>query len=110
MIMIPSIGRIVHYTLSEQDAQSINRRRDDFEAFRRSVVGQPEQGMPGATGHQAHVGNRAVAGQVFPAVIVRTFGGTAVNLQVFLDGNDTFWGTSRQEGEGEFRWCWPPRV
>lgn len=108
----PSIGRIVHYTLSEQDVQAINRRRDDFEAFRRTTTGPIEPGMPGRTGHQAHVGNRPFAGQVLPAVIVRVFdpSTTTVNLQVLLDGNDTYWATSRTEGEGEFHWAWPPRV
>ncbi|MER6514725.1 hypothetical protein ABT158_48510 [Nonomuraea sp. NPDC001636] len=32
---------------------------------------------------------------VFPAVIVRTSGTAHANLQVHLDGNDTYWVTSR---------------
>ncbi|MFI6909865.1 hypothetical protein ACIBKY_51995 [Nonomuraea sp. NPDC050394] len=107
--MTPSIGRIVHYTLSEQDAQAINRRREDFDAFQRSHAHPHEPGQPGATGHQAHVGNPVVAGLTFPAMIVRVFTSSA-NLQVFLDGNDTYWATSRSEGEGASHWAWPPRV
>ncbi|OKI47225.1 hypothetical protein [Micromonospora sp. CB01531] len=101
--MQPTIGRIVHYTLTEQDAEQINRRRQDF-------ANRP--GGPGHEGFQAHVGNRAEAGQTFPAEVVRTFGGSAVNLQVRLDGTDTYWATSRSEGEpGEQgHWIWPPRV
>ncbi|TMR18530.1 hypothetical protein ETD86_21505 [Nonomuraea turkmeniaca] len=114
MSQMPTIGRIVHYTLGEQDATAINRRRADFEAFRRSLVGPQEPGMPGADGHQAHVGNTTRAGDVYPAVVVRVFpGGTesngVCNLQVLLDGNDTYWATSRTEGDGEFRWSWPAR-
>jgi len=108
--MQPTIGRIVHYTLTEQDAEAINRRRADFAAFQRSHAHPHEPGQPGATGHQAHVGNPAAAGQVFPASVVRTFGGAAVNLQVQLDGTDTYWATSRVEGAEPGQWSWPPRV
>lgn len=97
--MLPTLGRIVHYVLSEADAEAVNRRRDDFDTA-----------TPGHTGLQAHVGNRAEAGQVFPATVVRTFGGDAANLQVSLDGTDTYWATSRQEGDQPGTWCWPPRV
>ncbi|MEU1810934.1 hypothetical protein [Micromonospora aurantiaca (nom. illeg.)] len=76
--MQPTIGRIVHYTLSEHDADAIEARRG------------------GARG----VNNRAEAGQTYPAIVVRTFGGDA-NLQVMLDGPDTYWATSRGEGEPE---------
>jgi hypothetical protein len=87
----PSIGRIVHYTLSQLDADEINRRRTD----------------------SPQAGNHALEGDVCPAVIVRIFGATpesAVNLQVLLDGNDQFWATSRTLGEGPFHWAWPERV
>ncbi|MDT7783903.1 MAG: hypothetical protein QOF58_2322 [Pseudonocardiales bacterium] len=84
----PSIGRIVHYRLSEYDAEAINRRR----------LGFPNDF------------NAAVAGQAYPALVVRTFGGQAANLQVFLDGNDTQWVTSRTPGEDNGQWCWPARV
>lgn len=122
----PTIGRIVHYVLSEQDAQAINKRRTDYDLFRRQFSGPSAPGTSGADGHQAHVGNRAEAGQVYPAMVVRTFGGSAANLQVFLDGNDTYWGTSRSNHEGDTgsthsvntpdisyhggSWHWPPRV
>ena len=101
----PTIGRIVHYTLAETDVDAINRRRADF---------RQRPGGPGNEGFQAHVGNHVQAGDVYPAMVVRVFDPsvTTVNLQVFLDGNDTFWATSRVEGElGEqCKWCWPPRV
>lgn len=108
----PSIGRIVHYRLTEQDAEAITRR-SDFAA-----------NPPGNTGFQAHVGNPVNAGETYPAMIVRTFEGyDNVNLQVFLDGNDSYWATSRPEGkpsdEGDEpnggnippgSWCWPPHI
>jgi len=110
--MKPTIGRIVHYKLNAADAQAINKRRADAKAFQRATDPAAEPGMPGATGHQLHVGNEAEAGQVYPATVVRVFHPetTTANLQVTLDGTDTYWATSRQEGDGEGAWAWPPRA
>lgn len=110
--MKPSIGPIVHYELSTSDAIEINQRRFDAGAFRRGLSYPIESGEPGRTGHIEHTGNGATAGDVFPALIVRTWNETTttVQLQVFLDGNDTYWATSRVEGYGEGQWSWPPRV
>jgi hypothetical protein len=33
--------------------------------------------------------SKAIPGDICPAIVVRTFGGPAVNLQVFLDGGDS---------------------
>ncbi|MFC4146604.1 hypothetical protein ACFO0M_10085 [Micromonospora mangrovi] len=100
--MQPTIGRIVHYTLTTFDAEAVNRRRKDF----------ADQSTPGNTGFVGHVGNRVEAGDTYPAMVVRVFGADAANLQVFLDGNDTYWATSRPEGEAgeQGRWIWPPRA
>lgn len=108
----PTIGRIVHYTLTEQDAASINVRRSDFKAFEAGHKHPHEPGQPAATGHIAHVGNHAEAGQVYPATVVRVFDSSTstANLQVTLDGNDTYWATSRAEGDEPGHWAWPPRV
>ena len=97
--MTPTAGRIVQYVLSEHDATAINAR-------------------------EGRNGNQAVVGQTYPAMVVRTFGGPAVNLQVFLDGEDSFWATSRNEDAGTVdapdvpagtsykggTWHWPERV
>ena len=101
--MQPTIGHIVHYTLAEEDADAINRRRADF-------ANRP--GGPGNEGFAGHVGNHVQAGDTYPAMVVRVFDPsvTTANLQVFLDGNDTYWATSRTEGDGECHWFWPPRV
>jgi hypothetical protein len=104
--MNPTIGRIVHYVLTEQDADAINRRRAD------AIKSRTADAHSGAI---LHNGNTATAGDTCPAMVVRIFpGGTEAsggcNLQVFLDGNDTYWATSRVEGAEPGQWCWPPRV
>jgi hypothetical protein len=96
--MQPSIGRIVHYKLTQADAAAINKRRAD--------VKNPGAGMAS----QIIVGNDAAEGQVCAATVVRTFGGPAANLQVHLDGTDTYWATSRTEGTEPGTWAWPPRT
>lgn len=111
--MIPTVGRIVHYRLSKQDAEQINVRRSDFRAFEAGHKHPHEPGQPAATGHIAHVGNSASAGDIHPMIIVRVWGQTpdsAVNGQVLLDGNDTLWVTSVSRGDAERRWTWPERA
>lgn len=118
-MMIPSIGRMVHYRLSTSDANEINRRRTTGQSIgERSGY---EGGWP--QGAQAHIGNPVHAGDIFPAMIVRLWdqpehpvtATTLVQLQVFLDGNDTYWATSVSQLQPELgdQWpCWfePPRV
>jgi hypothetical protein len=111
----PTIGRIVIYKLGSGDAGLINKRRSDFDAYlgkhARHTV--PEPGDPGATGHVGHVGNRVAEGDEYPAMVVRIFPGNnigTVNLKVQLDGDDTYWATSRIHGESPGEWHWPPHV
>lgn len=102
--MKPTLGRIVLYRLTGDDAEAINRRRADAEG--RMTAIREER-----TGYQVHVGNLAHGGQVYPAVVVRMVDGApAVNLRVLLDGSDTYWATSRAEGDERGQWSWPPRV
>ncbi len=87
--MIPTIGRIVNYALSEQDANTINAQR---------VTGYPVGANP------------VYAGDVFPMMIVRVWGAnpdSAVQGQVFIDGNFTFWATSVTAGDGPRHYTWP---
>ncbi|MEU0084886.1 hypothetical protein [Streptomyces sp. NPDC006274] len=102
----PAVGRIVHYRLSQHDSDAINRRRRDAELARKAG------GADRHTGYVVHVGNSASEGDIYPAVIVRVWNETTitVNVQVLLDGNDTYWATSRAEGDGPGRWSWPERV
>lgn len=104
-----SIGRLVHYALSLDDAAKINGRRTDGAAIQDRIL---EDRWP--IGAQAHIGNRVAPGDVLPAMVVRVLPGDQVNLQVFLDGNDVFWATTRAEaapGRTEpGRWHWPARA
>lgn len=91
MSQTPTIGRLVHYKLSDVDALAINNKRLKDQT----------------------PGNLAWKGDVYPAIIVRTWGehaGVSVQLQVFPDGPDTYWATSRVEGQAEGQWQWPQRV
>lgn len=106
--IVPTIGRVVLYCLSQQDADAINRRRTDGFSIRERMQQEPAAWPAGA---QAHIGNHAYAGDVFPADIVRVWGDqpdSAVNLQVKLDGNDTYWVTSATVSEepvqGRYHW------
>ena len=100
--MTPSIGRIVHYTLTKDDAERITKRRADFAKHRHTEAYTD-------TGYVAHFGNDAHEGDTYPAVIVRVFD-TSVNLKVMLDGSDELWALSHSEGEGPGFWAWPPRA
>lgn len=100
---IPTPGRVVHYKLTDNDAEVINRRRADAKLNYSAAM---------KAGTQIHVGNHVVAGEIYPAIIVRTWGNqpnSAVNLQVLLDGNDNYWATSRQAGVHEGSYGWPVR-
>jgi hypothetical protein len=91
-----TIGRIVHYRLSEQDVQLIDEQHP----------------MTGADGRR-NPRNPVAVGQICPAMVVRIFDpGPYVNLQVFLDGGAgaEYWATSRVEGDEPGQWSWPPRV
>jgi hypothetical protein len=105
------LGLRVLYTLTSDDAEQINRRRGDYDAYRRQatqvLVGEPGSLASGQSGHVGHTGNTASEGDVFPADVVRIFDrkrAGCVNLQVHLDGNDTLWATSRYRGDGPGEW------
>jgi hypothetical protein len=94
--MIPSIGRVVHYTLRDSDLKTIQHNR--------TVSATPYS-----------MGNAAHEGDVFPAMIVRVLDKPAsefsvVQLQVFLDGCDQLWVTSAEQGTGPGKWFQPPTI
>ena len=104
----PSTGRIVHYHLSADDAEDINRRRTPSPTIKTRMA---DGSWP--SGAQAHFGNEAKEGDVYPMLIVRVWGDepmSLVNGQVFLDGNDVLWVTSTQVGEGPSTFSWPTRI
>lgn len=80
-----SAGRIVLYTLNAADADNINH---------------------------THVMKRNPAreGDVYPAIVVRVWTAPCAQLQVFYDGEGTYWATSRTEGDQPGTWHWPPRT
>lgn len=85
MAQVPVIGRIVTYTLTEQDAAAIGA-------------------LPGHS-------NTPRAGDEYPAMIVRVWAGFAsINLQVFYDGDGSYWATSRPEGDKPGSWHWPVTI
>ena len=90
--MIPSVGRIVHLKLSDGCAANINKRR--------------------LMGGGDFIGNTVIGGDVFPMIITKLFTNeptekTAVNGQVFLDGNDLYWATSVLQGTEKGQWHSP---
>lgn len=101
--MTPTIGRIVHYTLTAEDAQKVNKRRQD--AVESDFT---EEG----TGAVIHYGEPVPEYCVFP-MIVTTVDRGIVGGQVFLNGNDTLWVYPVMEAEhpgDPGLWFWPPRV
>jgi hypothetical protein len=104
--MAPTVGRTVLYKLHSGDVEQITQHRRKVEDAARNAAksaGADDVVHPIS-------GNLVIEGEQYPAVVVRTFGGTTVNLQVSLDGNDTYWVASRSEGDGPGFWSWPPRA
>lgn len=98
----PTIGRIVLYKLSAQDAEATNKRRKDF-------ADNNMEGCP--AGAQSHVGNLVGEGEILPMIIVSVLPGSEeqiINGKVFLDSNDTLWVTSVAKGEDYGNWDWMP--
>ncbi len=114
---IPTIGRLVHYRLSATDAEQIMRRRTDENSIAARMqifvpADDDETVKAWPEGAQAHIGNDVYEGDIFPMLIVRTWGSDAtsmVNGQVFLDGNDVFWATLVHVGEEPGTFSWPTR-
>lgn len=118
------IGRIVLYTLTEDDATQINRRRTTgpsiAERIKNNNLPTPEPRLGGEDqnlipqkwpiGAQAHIGNEVAAGDIFPMMVTRVWSPGYVNGQVLLDGNDCLWATSVTEGTEPHTWAWPPRA
>jgi hypothetical protein len=95
--IVPTIGRIVIYTLSTDDAVKINKRRDDAVLSRHS------------NGVMVHVGNEVMEGNEYPAIVVEVWGDrpdSPINLKVELDGSDAFWAGSRKVGTGPGTYHW----
>ncbi len=93
--IIPTIGRVILYCLSENDAAEINRRRTTG-----GLIHERIQQDKWPLGAQAHIGNSVSEGDVYPGIVVRVWSGDMINTQILLDGNDTYWATSRHVSDG----------
>ena len=100
--IVPTVGRIVLYRFTKEQAAEVNRRRDHAKAnidFHRV----------NANGVQVHMGNDVYVGPDYPATIIIVHGVTAdsyVNLKVHLDGTDDYWARSVRCGDepGDYHW------
>jgi hypothetical protein len=109
--MRPTIGRVVHFKLTNAQVDEI--------AGRRTTVASVQDRIKGGTwpvGIQAHIGAGNSEGDVLPMIITRIHldqfgpGIDGVSGQVFLDGNDSFWVENVAEGKGPGQWAWPARA
>lgn len=82
-----TVGRLVLYKLSAEDAENINR-------------------WPKTA--QRHFGNTVQEGDLLPTLVVKVWEGNGINGQVFLDGNDSLWITSKSQGGKTGQWNWMP--
>lgn len=96
-------GRMVHYVLTAEDAEAITHRRV-------RDAGHSENWPVGA---QAHIGNPVREGEHVPMIVVKVWdkgenGNGSCNGQVMLDGNDSYWATSRlyDEEKNPGTWHW----
>ncbi|MFF7966773.1 hypothetical protein ACFZC3_15575 [Streptomyces sp. NPDC007903] len=91
--MTPTVGRIVHYRMSDDD---VTRARQEL----RHKVRMEEHNAP-------------QTGQTYAAVITSVNGHLDhpdINLRVLLDGPFDFFAPSRAEGAEPGMWSWPERV
>lgn len=108
--MTPTIGRVVLYYLTADDALQINRRRTTGHDIAERIKKNTPDSSAWPIGAQAHIGNEVKEGDIFPMMVTRVWSPTCVNGHVLLDGNDCLWASSATEGTGGHNWCWPPRV
>lgn len=93
-----TVGRVVHYVLSEFDAQTINERNA---AAKDLAVADRVPAL------QYHGGNKVAEGQHCAMVIVHVWSAAGtVNGQVVLDGASNYWVTSRQFSETKEPGTW----
>lgn len=71
------LGETVLYTLTDQDAAAVNAEKRN---------------------------NRAHAGELYPAIVVRVWGEGLVNLRVLIDGPGELWATSKHDGTEPGQW------
>ncbi len=100
------IGLMVLYRLTEGDAKATNIRREDARQNREKMR-EERPGFQAHVGSNIHVDESDHIGLMVPMVITHVWphGPTgAVNGQAFLDGNDSLWVTSVEEGDQPGQW------
>lgn len=107
--MKPTIGRIVIYSVTEQDVIEINRRRTTGSLIAERIKKNTPDSSCWPLGAQAHIGNEIKLGDKYPMIITRIWSNNCVNGQVFLDGNDCLWVTSATLGDNPHEWNWPTK-
>ena len=125
--MNPTIGRIVLFRLTAEQAEQVNRRRTSPGSIAERISDESWRHWP--EGAQAQIGNSVAEGTVVPMIITAVWpdefqGGAhlfthdapvyqstfGVNGQAFLDGTDSLWVTSAPQHETLTGcWFWPPR-
>lgn len=96
-----TIGNIVYYRLTLDQAYMTNKRREDA----RQNFPKMREERPG---FQAHVGSPVSEGDMVPLVITASLSEDLVNGQAILDGNDTLWVTSATMGTQPGQWSISP--
>jgi len=101
-----AIGNVVVYRLTASDCDAINRRRTSGQSIHERLQQEPPAWPEGA---QAHIGNQVHVGQVVPFVVTAVWpeefdGKGGYNGQVLLDGTDSLWVTSVQQGMEPGNW------
>ncbi len=109
---IPTIGRIVHYKLSEQNVAEIMRRRTTGASIKERMEEKASTVATWPQGAQAHIGNDVMIGDVFPMMITKVWSeaSSLVSGQVFLDGCDVLWVVSVTEGDSPGCFSWPMKI
>ena len=110
---MPGLDALVFYMLDEADAEKITAWRENFAAFNAGMSGHKHPhrpGVPGSTGHIAHIGSPVRAGDVRPARVcaVPDSESGRLNLKVSLDGSDFYWATGVPQGDGPGEWTVTP--
>jgi len=110
---MPGLDALVFYMLDEADAAKITAWRENFAAFNAGMSGHKHPhrpGVPGSSGHIAHIGSPVRAGDVRPARVTAVPDPESgrLNLKVSLDGSDFYWATGVPEGDGPGQWTDQP--
>lgn len=107
---LPGKGDRVWYCLDATDADEINARRSNFQAFNAGRSGHKHPhpvGGSGASGHVAHIGVTVREGDVPYADVSEVADPQCgrLNLRVALDGTDVHWVKGAAEGTGPGTWA-----